>query len=185
MPEIIVAHKTFDISVEIETIQNGLSPFRTKILPSFVNASATTTVDFPGIMDYQGLSNGVYKANSHFFIQARDTFSNNLLDGPLNEIQAIEIDAQEGEFVIHLFGKSVRLPFKAGIADVQKEVQKIHGVGFVAVTANSAKSLVPGVTVSATHGHDIITPSSKLTSVSVGDWLRIGNQMAHNSQLLT
>ena len=33
-----------------------------------------------------------------------------------------------------------------------------------------------GVTVSATHGHDIITPSSKLTSVSVGDWLRIGNQ---------
>ena len=33
-----------------------------------------------------------------------------------------------------------------------------------------------GVTVTATHGHDIITPSSKLTSVSVGDWLRIGNQ---------
>ena len=144
-------------------------------MPSFANASQTTTVDLPGIMDYQGLSTGIYKANSHFFIQARDTFSNMLLDGPLNEIQVIEIDALGGEFVIHLFGKSVTLPFKAGIAEVQKEIQKIHGVGFVTINSNSAKSLVPGVTVSATHGHDIITPS-KLTSVSVGDWLRIGNQ---------
>ena len=53
----------------------------------------------------------------------------------------IEIDALDDEFIIHFFGKSVTLLFKAGIAEVQKEIQKIHRTGFVIITSNSAKSL--------------------------------------------
>ena len=65
--EIVVAYKTFDILVEIERLQNRFSPFHTKILPSFVNALQITTINLPGIMDYQGLSTGIYKAKSYFY----------------------------------------------------------------------------------------------------------------------
>ena len=150
LPEIKVAAKTSDMSVEIATMQNGYSPFRSNIMPSFVSAPQTTVEDLPGVPDYQGLSTGMYKANSHFFIQARDNFSNKLLDGPMGEIQVIETYAQGGEFAIHLFGQAVRLPYKAGISRVQKEVQTIHGVGHATVTSNSAKSLMSGVTVLVT-----------------------------------
>lgn len=143
LPEIKVAAKTSDISAEIATMQNGYSPFRSNIMPSFVSAPQTTVEDLPGVPDYQGLSTGMYKANSHFFIQARDNFSNKLLDGPMGEIQVIETYAQGGEF-------AVRLPYKAGISRVQKEVQTIHGVGHATVTSNSAKSLMSGVTVLVT-----------------------------------
>lgn len=70
----------------------------------------------------------------------------------------------------------IRLPFNAGLSEIENKLEQIPGLGDVTITSNSAKDLVHGLTVSVTHGLDIITPSAEMVNFSVGDWIRIGDR---------
>ena len=120
-----------------------------------------------------------YKSKTHFSIQARDANSNDIIDGPLGEVQIIESSAASqinGFFEVTFFGSTVRFEASAFTAEVEKGLQSIPGVGAVKVSSNSAKDLVIGKTVAVTKGLDTIIPSEELAEFVIGDWIRIGDQ---------
>ena len=56
------------ISVTIETVQDGASPFRVDVSPNESVPANTTAYDDQGVRHYEGLSTGVYKSDTHFYI---------------------------------------------------------------------------------------------------------------------
>ena len=166
------------ITALVETIQDGDSPYRMKVSPSTVSGEKVIAYDNPGVEHHEGLSTGVYKSLTHFFLQARDEHSNDINTEPIGEIQIIETSAASqinGFFDVTIFDHTVRFDASAFIAEVEKGLQSIPGVGTVTVSSNSAKDLVIGKSVTVTKGLETITPNEELTEFIVGDWIRIGN----------
>ena len=177
--EVVVDSMPESISVHVESVEEGDSPFQVFVSPAAPSSAKTTAHHHPGVRHFEGLSSGVYKSDSHFFIQSRDEFSNEIQDGPLNEVQIIETSSSSpigGYFEISLFGTTQRVPASAFPSDLEKSLQSIPGVGALTVSSNSARDLVHGTTVSVTKGLTTIIPSEKLTTFIVGDWIRIENQ---------
>ena len=175
----------FEISVDgsitarVETIQDGESPYRMNVSPSAVSAENVVAYDNPGVTNMEGLSTGVYKSSTHFFIQARDAHSNDISDEPVGEVQIIETSATSqinGFFEVTFFGSTVRFDASSFTAEVEKGLQSIPVVGAVTVSSNSAKDLVIGKAVDVTKGLDTIIPNEELTEFVIGDWIRIGDQ---------
>jgi copper chaperone CopZ len=167
------------LSARVETVQDGESPYRMNVVPSAVSAENVVAYDNPSVPHFEGLSTGIYKSKTHFFIQARDAHSNDIIDGPVGEVQIIESFAASqinGFFEVTFFGSTVRFDASAFTAEVEKGLQSIPGVGAVKVSSNSAKDLVIGTTVAVTKGLDTITPNKELTDFIIGDWIRIGDQ---------
>ena len=167
------------ITARVETIQDGESPYRMNVSPSTVSAENVVAYDNPGVTHFEGLSTGVYNSLTHFFIQARDAHSNDIVDEPVGEVQIIETSAASqinGFFEVTMFGSTVRLDASSFTAEVEKGLQSIPGVGGVKVSSNSAKDLVTGKTVAVTKGLDTIIPNEELTEFIIGDWIRIGDQ---------
>ena len=165
----------------------GSSPFRALVSPAEPSAPHSAAFDSPGVLHHEGLSKGVYKANTNFAIQLRDQYDNKVSEGPLPEIQIIEITSTSplgGTFDIGYDDSSVTLPAGSGIAVVEEAIQSLPGIGAVTVTTNAAKDIVPNdvttgssKTVAVTRGLDTVTPSQRLDDVfQVGDWIRIGDQ---------
>ena len=173
---LLTASSHGDASVRIDTVEDGRSPFRVLVKPAESRAAQSTAYDYDGVASYEGLSTGVYKTESHFFVQARDEFSNAVDDGPLREVQIIETASSSqiaGFFVLTARGKTVTFGASASVAEVEKDLRRSLGLGMVDVTSNSAKDLVVGKTVSVTKGLATITPSAELSEFIVGDWIRI------------
>jgi len=164
------------IIVTSDTISNGASPFRVLVSPSEATSTNTTAHDY---QDEHGLSTGIYKTDTHFIIQSRDSYSNEIYDGPLREVQIVETSSSSnigGHFELSLFGNTTRLQANTSPMQLEKALQSIPGVGSVSVSSNSAKDLVVGKTVAVTKGLDTIVPSEEVTEFIVGDWIRIGDQ---------
>ena len=167
------------IYVEVETIEDGSSPYRVWVKPSGTASSKITAYDHGGVPHFEGLTTGVYKTDSHFFVQSRDEFSNAIQDGPLKEVQIIQTSSSSqigGFFEISMYGKTVRIEASAFTSELEKHLQSIPGIGSVTVTSNSAKDLVVGKTISVTTGLSVVTPSVMLSEFTIGDWIRIGDQ---------
>ena len=174
-----VPHVDASISITVETEQDGTSPFRVYVTPAEPAPEKTTVYDHKGVRHFEGLSTGVYKSDSHFFIQSRDEFSNEIIDGPLNEVQIIETSSSSqigGLFEVSIFGKKLRVDASAFTNELEKSLRSVPGVGSLSVSSNSAKDLVPGKTASVTKGLNTVVPSHQLTEFVVGDWIRIGHQ---------
>jgi len=164
------------ITVTSDTLSDGVSPFRVPVSPSEATSANTTAHDY---QDEHGLSTGVYKTDTHFIIQSRDEYSNEIQDGPLREVQIIETSSSSnigGYFELSLFGNTTRLQANASPMQLEKALQFIPGISSVSVSSNSAKDLVVGKTVAVTKGLDTIVPSEELVEFIVGDWIRIGDQ---------
>ena len=90
LPPIEASNVDGSISVLVETVEEGNSPFRVFVSPAEPSLAKTTAHDHPGVLHFEGLSTGVYKSESYFFVQSRDIkFSNEIQDGPLREVQII------------------------------------------------------------------------------------------------
>ncbi len=179
LASIVVTNMDSSIFVVAETEEDGTSPFRIFVSPAEPSPKTTTVYDYQGMLNFEGLSTGVYKSDSHFFVQSRDEFSNEILDGPLNEIQIIETSSTSqigGLFEVSIFGTTVRVHASAFTSELEKILRSIPGVGSVSVSSNSAKDLVPGKTVAVTKGLNTLVPSEQLAEFIVGDWIRIGDR---------
>lgn len=167
------------ISVDVETVEDGTSPFRVFVSPAEPAPTETTVYDYNGVRHFEGLSTGVYKSDSHFFIQSRDEFSNEIIDGPLREVQIIETSSSSqigGFFEVSMFETKVRVHASAFTSELEKKLISIPGVGSLTVSSNSAKNLVVGKSAAVTKGRNTIVPSQRLTEFVVGDWIRIGDK---------
>jgi hypothetical protein len=179
LPSVEVSGAHDSISVDVETVQNGQSPFRALVLPGLPSNKDTTAYDYSNVDNFEGLSTGTYQKQSHFYLQARDENWNEVVDGPLNEVQIIETSAYSnigGRFEVTMFGHTRRFDASSFISDVEKGLQTIPGVGSVSVTSNSAKDQVIGKTAAVTRGLSTITPSAELIEFEVGDWIRVGDR---------
>ncbi|GMH48108.1 hypothetical protein TL16_g00218 [Triparma laevis f. inornata] len=156
----------------------GESPFRANIKYAALSAAHTTAFDQNGVTDYDGLDNARYQHNTHFNIQARDAFSNEIKDEPLKEVQIIETTATGtlgGSFDVSFNGQSFSLNFKAGINDLELALEGVEGVGAVTVTTNSAND-DSGLDADVTTGLDTINfgTTNPTTVYGIGDWIRVG-----------
>lgn len=159
------------------------SPFRVLVDPAPINATISIVSDSPGVIHHEGLSTGVYDSQTYFSIQLYDEFGNGVPEGPQSEVQIIEmwsLSPLGGTFDISYGNNKVILPAGAGIAEVERAIQTLPGIGHVTVTTNAAKDTVAaadGRTVAVTTGLDTLVPSQRLDDeFSVGDWIRIGSR---------
>ena len=139
----------------------------------------TLAYDYPNIDNFEGLSIGTYKTLSHFYLQTRDEYLNEIPDEPLGDVQIIETSASSnlgGRFEISIFGYTLRFDASAFLSDIEMGLQSVPGVGSITVSSNSAKDEVVGKTAAVTKGLNVLTPSAKLTEFIVGDWIRVGDQ---------
>jgi hypothetical protein len=145
-----------------------------------------TAHDHKGVRHFEGLSTGVYKSDSHFFLQSRDEFSNEVQDGPLQEVQIIETSSSSqigGFFEVAIFETKIRIHASAFTSELEKLLRSIPGLGSLTVSSNSAKDLVAGKAVAVTKGMSYVIPNEELTEFIIGDWIRIGDQ--HGGQLFS
>ena len=159
------------------------SPFRVFVDPAPINATNSVASDSPGVPHHEGLSTGVYDSQTYFSIQLYDEFGNRATEGPQSEVQIIEmwsLSPLGGTFDILYRNHKITLPAGAGIAEVERAIQTLPGLGDVTVTTNAAKDTVAaadGRIVAATTGLDTLVPSQRLDDeFSVGDWIRIGSR---------
>eukprot|EP00970_Alexandrium_tamarense_P002964 scaffold427_cov103-Alexandrium_tamarense.AAC.19 len=167
------------VVVMVETVEDGDSPFRTFVSPSRPSFESITAYDYPGTTHFEGLSTGVYKSETNFYLQARDKFANTINDGPLSEVQIIETISSSqigGRFEVSLLDKTVRFEGSAFISELEKGLRSVPGVGSVKVTSNSVKDLIVGKTVVVTKGLNVVIPNEGLNEFIVGDWIRIGDE---------
>eukprot|EP00804_Cyclotella_cryptica_P021433 CCRYP_005783-RA/>CCRYP_005783-RA protein AED:0.00 eAED:0.00 QI:831/1/1/1/1/1/3/2372/6166 len=167
------------ISVSIDPVQNGRSPFRSLVSPAEPATHLTTAFDYANVENFGGLSVGTYKSPTHFFLQAQDCYSNKVNDGPLSDVQIIETFSSSnigGSFEVSILGEKLRFGASAFLSEVEKELQSIPGVGSVTVSSKSAKDKVVGKTAAVTKGLTTIVPSAELNEFIIGDWIRLGDQ---------
>ena len=167
------------ISVAVETETDGVSPFRVLVKPAESSPRMMTAHDHKGVRHFEGLSTGVYKSDSHFFLQSRDEFSNEVQDGPLQEVQIIETSSSSqigGFFEVAIFETKIRIHASAFTSELEKLLHSIPGLGSLTVSSNSAKDLVAGKAVAVTKGMSYVIPNVELTEFIIGDWIRIGDQ---------
>jgi len=179
LPPIEASNIDGSISVLVETVDEGNSPFEVLVSPAGPSSAKTTAHDHPGVLHFEGLSTGVYKSDSHFFVQSRDNFSNEIQDGPLSEVQIIETSSSSqigGYFEVSMLGAKIRAHASAFTSELEKSLQSIPGVGALTVSSKSAKDLVVGKAATVTKGLNTIIPSEELAEFIIGDWIRIGDQ---------
>ena len=179
LPLIGMSNVDDGISITVESVSDGASPFKVLVSPAQPSSANTMAYDHEGVLHYEGLSTGVYKSNTHFYIQSRDEYSNEIQDGPLSEIQIIETSSSTtigGYFEVTMFDTTVRFSANASPMELEKSLQSMPGIGLVSVSSKSAKDLVVGKTVDITKGLDTMTPSHELIEFAIGDWIRIGDQ---------
>ena len=160
------------------------SPFRVLVDPGPINATNSVASDSPGVIHHEGLSAGVYGSQTYFSTQLYDEFDNKVSEGPQSEVQVIEMWSLSpigGTFDISHRNNKVTLPAGAGIAQVERAIQTLPGLGDVSVTTNAAKDTVAapadGRTAAVTTGLDTLIPSQRLDDeFSEGDWIRIGSR---------
>ncbi|CAM9862306.1 unnamed protein product, partial [Sphacelaria rigidula] len=108
-------------------------------------------------------------------------FGNRVFDGPLKEVQIIEVastdgDALYGTFDVSYQGHSVGVDVGASLSVLEVAIEGLPSVGAVTVsTASVTNSTVFGSkTVDVLEGSPYLVPSADLSGViSVGDWLRL------------
>lgn len=163
--------------------QDGASPFVPVVSPGVVSSEASTPVDADGVADQAGLGAAYFEATTSFQIESRDSFGNRVEDGPLKEVQIIEIATNpfggvltEGSFEVSFQGHSVGLEVGASLAEVEAAIEGLSSVGAVTVsTASVLNSAVFGVrTGNVVYGSPVVTVSADVADVlGVGDWLRL------------
>ena len=183
LPPIQVTSVSPSIStLPIVTQQNGFSPYVADVEALKINSIFTTAVHQNGVPGKQGLTTGIYLDTSSFTIESRDSFTNRVFVGPVNEVQIIETYTNSsysttnvsGSFTISYFGHSVELDAQAGIAVVKAALESLPSIGAVKVTTNSVK-LPTGLYGNITSGSSIITDisSDPANIFIVGDWIRL------------
>lgn len=169
-------------SIDGVATQDGASPFAPVVSPGLVSSEASTPVDADGVADQAGLGSAYFEATTSFQIESRDSFGNRVFDGPLKEVQIIEIATDpfggvlSGSFEVSFQGHSVGLEVGASLANVEAAIEGLSSVGAVTVsTASVLNSGVFGVTTGdVMAGSPYVTPSDDVNSVlEEGDWLRL------------
>ncbi|CAM9504695.1 unnamed protein product, partial [Discosporangium mesarthrocarpum] len=160
--------------------QDGASPFAPLVSPGAVSPIHSTAVDNDGVADKQGLSTGYFESQTSFSIEARDRFGNRVYEGPLKEVQIIEVATSgggnlEGHFVISYLEHSIDISAGASLSALEAAIEGLNSVGAVTVTTMSATNSTPfgNRTASVKTDSPYLRPSSDLSGVlQVGDWLR-------------
>ncbi|CAM9800578.1 unnamed protein product [Ectocarpus sp. 6 AP-2014] len=168
-------------SADAAITQDGASPFVPVVSPGVVSWEASTPVDEDGVVDKDGLSSAYYEAPTSFQIESRDSFGNRVFDGPVKEVQIIEVSTTlggvlAGSFEVSYQGHSVGLDAGASLAEVEAAIEGLSSVGAVTVsTASVVNSTAFGArTGSVVAGSPYVTPSADVSSIlSEGDWLRL------------
>lgn len=159
--------------------QDGASPFAPFVSPGAVSSDASTPVDADGVADEAGLGAAFFEAPTSFQIESRDSFGNRVFDGPLKEVQIIEIATNpaggvlSGTFEVSYQGHGVGVDVGASLAEVEAAIEGLPSVG--AVTVSTASVLNPvGITGAVVSGSPYVTPSGDASGVlAEGDWLRL------------
>lgn len=157
--------------------QDGASPFAPVVSPGVVSSEASTPVDAEGVADQAGLGSALFEATTSFQIESRDSFGNRVADGPLKEVQIIEIatnfdEELDGSFEVSFQGHSVGLDVGASLAQVEAAIEGLSSVG--AVTVTTASVLNSFATGDVTAGSPYVTPSADVSAmIAEGDWVRL------------
>lgn len=168
-------------SADAAATQNGASPFAPVVSPGVVSSEASTPVDEDGVVDRAGLESAYFEATTYFQIESRDSFGNRMFNGPLKEVQIIEIattlgGALAGSFEVSYQGHSVGLDAGASLANVEAAIEGLSSVGAVTVsTASVVNSTAFGArTAGVIAGSPYVTPTADVSAVlAEGDWLRL------------
>lgn len=168
-------------SADAAATQDGASPFAPVVAPGVVSWEASTPVDADGVTDKAGLGYAFFEATTSFQIESRDSFGNRVFDGPLKEVQIIEIAATlggalAGSFEVSFQGHSVGLDAGASLANMEAAIEGLSSVGAVTVsTASVVNSTAFGVrTAGVIAGSPYVTPTADVSAVlAEGDWLRL------------
>lgn len=168
-------------SADAAPTQDGASPFAPIVSPGAVSWEASTPVDEDGVVDKAGLSSAYFEAATSFQIESRDSFGNRVFDGPIKEVQIIEIATTfggvlAGSFEVSYQGHSVGLDAGASLAEVEAAIEGLSSVGAVTVsTASVVNSTAFGDrTGDVMAGSPYVTPSADVSAVlAEGDWLRL------------
>ena len=157
--------------------QDGVSPFVADIQYTDVSDPHVTAVHQKSVAGFDGLDTGIFESQTTFTIEARDRFSNRVMEGPLTEKQIIETKSNgtlAGTFTVGFKGSSVELAYNAGPADLEAALESLPDIGAVTVTTESVKDDT-GKTATATYGSNELTPSEDFSLLfEVGDWIRVG-----------
>ncbi len=177
MPSIVFSSSTTTGSVV--STQDGASPFAPVVSPGAVSSEASTPVDADGVADEAGLGAAFFEAPTSFQIESRDSFGNRVFDGPVKEVQIIEITTDpaggilSGTFEVSYQGHGVEVDVGASLAEVEAAIEGLPSVGAVTVTTASVLNPV-GITGAAVAGSPYVTPSADASAVlAEGDWLRL------------
>lgn len=196
MPDIVIeASSTMAGTVTLEVLsgdnngaatQHGASPFAPVVTSGVVSAEDSTPVDSDGVADQGGLASAYFEAATSFEIESRDMFGNRVVDGPLKEVQIIELrtttfdgilsGALTGSFEVSFQGHSVGLDVGASLAEVEAAIEGLPSVGAVTVSTASVINSADfgGTTGDVIHGSPDVTTSADVSGVLVeGDWLRL------------
>jgi hypothetical protein len=174
----IVSSSSFGTLVQINTIQDGYSPFILHVTANNPCASNTIAIDNSQRPLSEVGMNGFYKSLSSFKLHLRDQFSNYISDYPKSEVQILETRSEtdiDGFFTLKFGSNEAVLPANASPLQVALALRGFPSLEATKVTSNSAKTLLKGVYVSVTRGKTMAIPSVELKDFKVGDWIRIGD----------
>lgn len=168
-------------SADAAATQDGASPFAPVVAPGNVSWEASTLIDEDGVVDKAGLGSAYFEATTSFQIESRDSFGNRVFNGPIKEVQIIEIattlgGSLAGSFEVSYQGHSVGLNAGASLADVEAAIEGLSSVGAVTVsTASVVNSTAFGArTADVIAGSPYVTPTADVSTVlAEGDWLRL------------
>lgn len=185
MPAIVVERSSslpVAVTTEVLLTQDGASPFVPVVSPGVVSSEASTPVDAVGVADQAGLGSAFFEATTSFQIESRDSFGNRVEDGPLKEVQIIEIATNSmngvlsGSFEVSFQGHSVGLEVGASLAEVEAAIEGLSSVGAVTVSTAAVFESTDfgGTTADVVYGSPYVTASADVSgALEEGDWLKV------------
>merc|ERR1711871_553906 len=186
LPPIEVVHadgKAYTNST-VYTIVDGYVPYHASVEAITIDASKSTAIHSRGVPGWNGLKTGIYQDETRFRIESRDSWSNRVFHGPINEIQIIETMASErmnGSFTVDFGGHEVDIPVRSSIQIMKSKLESIPLIGRVDVSTRS-------VTVDTTLTGDVQNGSDEIqfagganikSHFEVGDWIRVHDEYIH------
>ena len=185
MPAIVVERSSslpVAVTTEVLLTQDGASPFVPVVSPGVLSSEASTPVDAVGVADQAGLGSAFFEATTSFQIESRDSFGNRVEDGPLKEVQIIEIATNSmngvlsGSFEVSFQGHSVGLEVGASLAEVEAAIEGLSSVGAVTVSTAAVFESADfgGTTADVVYGSPYVTASADVSgALEEGDWLKV------------
>jgi hypothetical protein len=182
--EVVESNGLSYVNSTVYTIVDGYVPYHAYVEAITIDASKSTAIHSVGVPGWNGLKTGIYQDETRFRIESRDSWSNRVFRGPINEIQIIETMASErmnGSFTVDFGGHEVDIPVRSSIQIMKSKLEYIPLIGRVDVSTRSVTTDT-SLTGDVQNGSDEIqfAPSTDIQShFEIGDWIRVHDQYIH------